>query len=53
LAISGRSSGSWIEEFTYWSTRVLTPARSGELRLMIADLDQVDDVNDLGALLRV
>jgi 2-methylcitrate dehydratase PrpD/2-keto-3-deoxy-L-rhamnonate aldolase RhmA len=41
------------EKFTYWSTRVLTPARSEELRLMIADLDQVDDVNDLGALLRV
>lgn len=40
------------EKFRYWSTKVISPQQSDELRSMVERLEEVDDVNDLGTLLR-
>lgn len=41
------------EKFRYWSTRVLSEARSNALSELVTRLEQVDDVNEVGDLLRI
>ena len=41
------------EKFRYWSTRVLSADRSDALHQLVLGLEQVEDVNEVGDLLRV
>ena len=41
------------EKFMFWSTKVIPTAQATKLREMVARLDEVADVNEVGTLLRI